>query len=70
MENVLGIVNWIKGNLGDIATAIAYIIAGATIIVKLTPTLADDNILLPIVKFIGKYIALDKFGAGKETRPN
>jgi hypothetical protein len=27
--------------------------------VKLTPTLKDDNFLLPIVKFIGKYIALN-----------
>jgi len=38
---------------------IAQIIAVATIIVRVTPTMKDDNILLPIVKFVGKYIALN-----------
>jgi hypothetical protein len=36
------------------------VIGVASIIVKLTPTLKDDDILLPIIKFIGKYIALKK----------
>lgn len=53
-------VKWIIENWGTVAQIIADIIAIATVIVKLTPTLKDDNILLPIVKFIGKFIALNK----------
>lgn len=35
---------------GELITSIFGIIA---IIVKLTPTLKDDNIILPIIKFLG-----------------
>ena len=59
MEKVLEIVKWVQANWGQIALAISSIIGAASIIVKLTPTLKDDNILLPIVKFLGKYIALN-----------
>lgn len=59
MEQILGIINAVKNNWAEIASAIAGIIGVASIIVKLTPTLKDDNFLLPIVKFIGKYIALN-----------
>lgn len=51
---------WIFNHWKDILEGIAYIIAGATVIVKATPTLKDDSFLLPIVKFLGKYIALNK----------
>jgi len=57
--------NWIMANWKEIADIIAYACLFASIIVKLTPTLKDDNIILPIIKFIGKYIALDKY-----SRPN
>jgi len=53
-------IEWIIANWGEVAQGIAAIIGVASIIVKLTPTLKDDNILLPIVKFIGKFIALNK----------
>ncbi len=53
-------VTWIIENWSYVAQVIAAIIGAASIIVKITPTLADDNFLLPIVKFIGKYIALNK----------
>ncbi len=59
MAQILVIVEWVKANWAQIASAIAAIIGAASIIVKWTPTLKDDNILLPIVKFIGKYIALN-----------
>lgn len=52
-------INWIQANWKEVAQAIAAIIGTASIIVKLTPTLKDDNFLLPIVKFVGKYIALN-----------
>ena len=53
-------IDYIVTNWQDIAKVISSIIGVASIIVKLTPTLKDDNILLPIVKFIGKFIALNK----------
>jgi len=49
----------IAENWASIAEIIAAIIGVASLIVKMTPTLKDDNFLLPIVKFIGKYIALN-----------
>jgi hypothetical protein len=52
------------------AELIAAIIGLASIIVKLTPTLKDDNVLLPIIKFIGKFIALDKYGPDAVKRPS
>lgn len=61
-------IDWIQTNWQTIADVVAYVIAAASIVVKLTPTLKDDNLLLPIVKFLGKFIALDKYGPGK--RPN
>ncbi len=54
------LVKWCLNNKLELAQLIAATIGVASIIVKLTPTLKDDNILLPIIKFIGKYIALNK----------
>ena len=62
MDKVIEVINWFKDNIGDITQVIAYIIAGASIIVKMTPTLKDDNVLKGIIKFLGKYLALDKYG--------
>lgn len=62
MEGLLAIYNNIKPNLGLLIDAAAYLVLFGSIIVKLTPTLKDDNYFKGIVKFIGKYIALDKYG--------
>jgi len=59
MEKILELVKWFQLNWGQIASAIAMLIGAASVIVKLTPTLKDDNILLPIVKFLSKYIAIN-----------
>lgn len=48
-----------KSELMDL---VAYGVLACSIIIKLTPTLKDDNFLKPIVKFVGKYLALDKYG--------
>ena len=58
--NIGAIIQWFTANWGNVASVVAYIIAIASIIVKLTPTLKDDNVLLGIIKFLGKYIALNK----------
>lgn len=57
--NIGAIVTWFQTNWFQIAQAIAAIIGAASIIVKMTPTLKDDTILLKIIKFVGKYIALN-----------
>ena len=55
MELLLGDKKWIMD-------VVAYIVLAASIIVRVTPTLKDDNVLLPIVKFIGRFLALEKYG--------
>jgi len=65
MEQIMGIVNWIMGNKASLVQILLAIIGAASLIVKLTPTLKDDNILKGVIKFIGKFIALDKYGPEK-----
>jgi hypothetical protein len=50
-----GVTHWV-----DILNIVSYTCLAASAIVKITPTLKDDNIVLPIVKFISKYLALNK----------
>lgn len=59
MANGIAIYQWILANWTEIVQAITSIIGVASIIVKLTPGMADDNALLGVVKFLGKYIALN-----------
>jgi hypothetical protein len=61
------IVQWIASNYKSVLEIVAMVIGVASVIVRLTPTLKDDNILLPIVKFLGKYIALN-VNISKEDR--
>lgn len=65
----MNIINWIAANWAQIAQAIAAIIGAASIIVKLTPTLKDDTFLLAVIKFIGKYIALNVNSPATTERP-
>lgn len=58
-------IEWITANWKTVADILAYACLFASLVVKITPTLKDDNFILPIIKFIGKYIALDKY-----SRPN
>ena len=65
MELITKLIAWFSTNWQELATAIAAIIGAASVIVKLTPTLRDDAYLKPLIKFIGKWIAIDKFGPPK-----
>jgi hypothetical protein len=56
------IIAWFQANYVNLVSLITSIIGVASIIVKLTPTLKDDDFLKKVIKFIGKYIALDKYG--------
>jgi hypothetical protein len=60
---------WILANWTKIAEVVAAVIGVASIIVKLTPNLKDDAFLLPIVKFVAKFIALNKNSPTEEERP-
>ena len=62
MEGILKLVTLFKANIGVISEAVAYLVLFASIVIKMTPTLKDDNYFKPIIKFIGKYIALEKYG--------
>jgi hypothetical protein len=63
-------INWILAHGKDLLEIVAMIVGIASIIVKVTPTLKDDNFFLPLVKFIGKFIALDKYGPDAVKRPS
>ena len=59
MEIISQTITWFQAHWVDIINVITGIIAVASIIVKLTPTLKDDSFLLAVVKFLAKYIALN-----------
>ncbi len=52
-------IQWIIENWAEVAKAIAYIIAGVSVIVKITPTPKDDTILKKIKDFLSRFIALN-----------
>ena len=62
MENVTGIIAWFQANWPMAVQIYLAVIGAASVIVKLTPTLKDDNILKGIITFVGKWVALDKYG--------
>lgn len=37
-----------------------YIVAIATILIKIVPVLKDKSILLPVIKWIARYVALNR----------
>ena len=68
MSEIMKVAAYFQAHWAEIAQAVAAIIGAASIIVRLTPTLKDDNILLGVIKFVGKYIALNKT-VNEEDRP-
>lgn len=53
------IVQWFQANWGDLLAIYTGLVTVASIIVKLTPTLKDDDVLLGIIKWVAKYLALN-----------
>lgn len=53
-------ITWVQLHWDDILKAYLALIGFASIVVKLTPTLKDDDALKGIIKFVGKYIALNR----------
>ncbi len=62
-------IDYLVNNWKSIAEVITSIIGVASIIVKITPNLRDDAFLLPIVKFVAKFIALNKNSPTDAERP-
>jgi len=54
------IIKWVQLHWVDICNVIAGIIAVASIIVKITPTIKDNEFLEKVIKFVGKWIALNR----------
>ena len=51
-DKTMNIWNWITSNWTDVVAAVGGIVLVARIIVKLTPTPADDTILEKVVAFL------------------
>ena len=51
---------WLINNWSTLINLYFALIAVASIIVKMTPTLKDDTVLKDIVRFVGKFIALNR----------
>lgn len=54
------IIAWFQTNWASLIQLYLAIVGVASIAVKLTPTLKDDDILKGVVKFVGKFIALNR----------
>ncbi len=64
----MDIIVWFQNHWQEIVFAITSIVTGISIIVKLTPTLKDDDMWLPVIKFLSKYIALNRTVDDEEIR--
>jgi len=65
VELIQKVVSIVHLHWADIVGIYLGIIGIASIIVKLTPNLKDDDALKGIIKFLGKYISLNR-GSTKE----
>lgn len=54
--------DWLLVHKGEIWTVWASTVTVASIVIKWTPTVKDDTWLKKIVSFVGKFLALDKYG--------
>jgi hypothetical protein len=52
-------ITWVQAHWQDMIQIYLAVIGLASVIVKLTPTLKDDSVLLGIIKFVAKYLALN-----------
>lgn len=53
-------IEWIVQHWTDIIQIYVGLIGVASIIVKLTPTLKDDTALKTLIRFTGKFLALNR----------
>lgn len=58
--DIAALVTYVTTNWASIVKLYLEVVGAASIIVQLTPTLKDDDVLKGIVRFLGKYVALNK----------
>lgn len=58
--DIAGIVGWVTSNWDELVKVVLQVIGVASVIVKFTPTLKDDDVLKGVVRFLGKYVALNR----------
>ncbi len=49
------IINWIRDNIGNICTIICSVILVSSVIVKITPSTKDNEVLGKIINFLDKF---------------
>ena len=54
------IISWVLTHKTELIAGYFALVGLASIIVKLTPTVKDDHILKNILRFTGKFIALNR----------
>jgi hypothetical protein len=54
------VVAWVTLNAKELIAGYLALVGLASIVVKLTPTLKDDDALKWVIKFLGKYISLNR----------
>lgn len=57
--DIAGIISWIQANWDNVISIYLQVVGIASIIVKITPSLKDDDVLKNVVRFVGKYVALN-----------
>jgi len=60
MNIVASIISYVQAHWTDLLAIITQVIGVASIVVRFTPTLKDDDILKGVLRFLGKYIALNR----------
>lgn len=61
-------VNWIQDNWSEIVEAWGLLVLFASAIIQLVPDLPNGHWALPIVKFVGKVIALNRNAPAKRPK--
>jgi hypothetical protein len=62
-------IDWIQANWATIVQGYLALVGLASWVVKLTPTLKDDTVLLTIIKFVAKYLAVNTPTPEDASRP-
>jgi hypothetical protein len=60
MENVMAIINWVMANKSLLVEGYLMIVGGASIIVKVLPTFPEGTFIKSILRFLGKYVSLNR----------
>jgi len=61
---IQSIIEFVQLHWADIVAIYLALVGLASAIVKVTPTLKDDDVLKGVIRFLGKYIALNRTSTG------